>query len=305
MPALQPPSMQIGALPPGFGPLPSTGPNPVVGSSFGTAPIVQQVAGASTTAAPASFSLTIAGTQVNSTLIAGVAVAGNGTASVITMPANWQALAGSVAENAANTLAVGLYFLPGQFDPGSVTSVLATVTNANGIAVWVAEFSGNWLPSPYPVSNSAGNYSAGVFAGGSAGVTNSSAAPTGVTIQPQASPVMLWGIEADVTGQAWTAANLGGVWNTGAIATSTTGATLVVIRPYFQIAAPLQANITYQVKGTLAGAIANGVATALLPMALSDSLIQPFPQSEPGSGAQIGGWGPLGPTKPGGAGGGY
>lgn len=304
MPALQPPSMQIGALPPGWSPLPSTGPSPTAGFAMGTAPLLQQVAAATTVATPASLTVTIAATTAGSTLLAGVAVAATGSAPVITPPANWVAMGGSTGANAANTMGAGLYFLPGAFNAGGITTAVFNVTNANGIVAWVAEFGGPWLPSPYPASNTAANYTAGVFAGGALAATNSSAAPTGTSTNPQAGPVMLWGFEADVTGQVYTPANVGGVWTAGSIATSTTGATLVVIRPFFQIANALQANVPYQIKGSLAGALANVVAEAMLPMALSDSLIQPFPQSEPGSGIQIGGWGPLGPTKPGGAGGG-
>lgn len=288
MPALQPPSMQIGALPPGAGPLPPTGPALQPGFLTTTPPtLVQQVSGASTAAAPANFSVNIAASQAGSTLVALVAITATGAVS-ITGPANFTPVA--AGDSAARGLGGRLYVL--QNNPGGITSVGVTgVANVNSIAIAVYELAnigaalitqGNGAYQTFNNGSSTPSLSASPFAG-----------------------AMYWvGCEAGISTGAFT--NQGSSFlAAGAVATSTTGATNLAIRPFAGLATA-QAN-SVKVGGT---DTANG-GCLLLPLLTFESGQLALSASralvvDGGGGYAVGdagspGWS-LGGTKPGGAG---
>lgn len=283
MPALPPPSMQIAGLPNGMAsvsPLPS---GPALQYGFNTAPasLVQQVANHSTSAAPASFTLSgITATKAGSYLVALVAVAESGAASVST-PTNWTAVPGSAGDSAGHTIGGRIFVYPN--NPGGITSVaFSTLSGVNGIAVSFFEWA-----NVYALD---GNYVA------TASYSNGSTAPSAAAYTPSAGPALLIGFECDLTGQAYTAANTGLNWVAGTTTTSTTGATNAIIRPFYVLTTP-ELNVPYQLKGTLAGSIANGTSLVSLLCGTSGPLSQPQPET-----VLTGAWGGLGGTKPGGAG---
>lgn len=287
MPALQPPSMQIGALPTGYGPSAPAGPALAYGAVANGPALVQQKAGNSTAAAPAAFTLSaIPATTAGTFLVMGIAYAQSGAATVST-PAGWTVLAS--ASSAGNT--IGGRILYQANNPGGITSVaLSALTGINGIAVWFAEFSNVFAVDAVYGSS-----------GGAAAYNNSSTAPAATAYSASAGPLLLVGFETDVTGQAYTAANVGAGWVTGTTATSTLGATNAIIRPFFVFTSPIE-TLTYQLAGTLAGAIANGTSLVSLICSTTGPLTQPQPQAWPAAPAVAGAWGALGGTKPGGAG---
>lgn len=287
MPALNPPSMQIGALPMGASTLTTQPAGPSLGYGFNDAPaqLVQQVAGASSSAAPATFTLAgITATKVGTCLVALVSVAQSGAASVST-PSGWTVVAGASGSNAGNTLGARAFLYPA--NPGGITSVVfSTLSGVNGIAVWLGEFSSVFAADP---------------AYANATYSNGSTAPAATAYTPIVGPVLLVGCESDVTGQAYTPANtgVGTAWVAGTTATSTTGATNTILRPFWTLTTP-ELQSPYQLKGTLAGSIACGAALVSLLCGTTGPLTQPTPEQ-----LQVGAWGGgLGPTKPGGAGGG-
>ena len=291
MPALQPPSMQIAALPNGASTVTPLPPGPALAYGFvEQGPrLIQQVAGASSAAAPATFTLSaIPATQAGSFLVFCVAAALSG-APTISTPAGWTAIAGAAGNSAGNTIAGRLFILPN--NPGAITSVvITTLAGVNGIATWFGEFAN--VQASDPVYGSSG---------GAQSFSNSSAAVNLTAYTPTAGPLLLVGLETDVTGQAYTAANIGANWVAGTTATSTNGATNAIIRPFFVVTNP-ELGIQYQLAGTLAGAIANGGSLISLLASTSGPLLQPQPQGYPGAPAVMGAWGALGGTKPGGAG---
>lgn len=288
MPALPSPDMQIGALPQGFSPLPSAGPSLQYG--FNTQPpvLVQQVSGASTVAAPANFTLAgISATKVGSYLVAVVALATSASPTINT-PTNWTSVANVAGGNAGNTLGGRILVYPN--NPGGITNIVfPTLASVNGIAVAFYEFQNVFA------------IDTGYGGPGNQGFSNSSATPSVPAYAPPTGPVLIVGYEADVTGQAYTPANVGSGWVTGTAATSTTGATVCVIRPFYTITTPIPGQ-SYQLTGSLAGAIASGASMLSFLCAASGSLTQAQPQAV-GQDAAVGAaWGPLGGTKPGGAG---
>lgn len=289
MPALPPPSMQIGALPPGFGPGAPSG--PALGPGFVTTgpSLIQQVAGASSAAAPATFTLAgITATQPGSFLVCCAAAALSGAGSIANPTGAWAGVA-SASGGSGNAILGKMYILPN--NGGGITSVVfSTLTAVNGIAVWFGEFA-NVLATDavYGTSGAMQSYA-------------NSTGQTSTSYTPAAGPLLLVGFETDLTGQTYTPGLVGKNWVTGTPATSTLGATNVVIRPFFVFTNPelLQA---YQIAGTLAGALVNGVSQLSLLTSTSGPLQQPQPFGFPG-GASGAAWGALGGTKPGGAGGG-
>ncbi len=289
MPALPPPSMQIGALPPGAGALPPSGPPLAPGFVLTGPSLVQQVAGASSAAAPATFTLAgIAATQPGSFLVCCAAAALSGAGAVANPTGSW---AGTNAAGAAGTAILGkIYILPN--NPGGITSVVfSTLTAVNGFAVWFGEFANvQALDTIYGT------------AGGMQSYTTSSTGQSSNSYTPAVGPLLLVGFEADLTGQPYTPNLVGKNWVTGTSVTSTLGATNVVIRPFFVVTTP-EVVQTYQIAGTLGGLLANGVSQISLLTSTSGPLQQPQPFGFPG-GASGAAWGALGGTKPGGAGGG-
>lgn len=291
MPALPPPSMQIGGLPNGaasVSPLPA-GPALAYGFVENGPALVQQKAGASSAAAPANFTLSaIPATTAGSFLVFMMAAATSGAATINTPAGGWVRVSGGTG-GAGNTVAGAIWVLPN--NPGGITSVALTgLVAVNGIATWFGEFANVQAIDPvYNAAGGAATYSAG------------STTPAGVSYAGAANgPLLLVGFEMDVTGQAYTAANVGPNWVAGTTATSTLGATNCIIRPFFVVTNPLIAQ-TYQLAGTLAGSIANGVSLASLLAATGGPLTQPQPYGFLGA-APGGAWGALGGTKPGGAG---
>lgn len=289
MPALNPPGMQIGALPPGFGPLPPAGPPLAYGQNVAPPKLVQQVSGATSAAAPATASVTIAATQAGSMLVALVSYAQSGAPTVPT-PAGYTAVA--VGGNPGNTLGGRIYY-QANVASGITSFALAGLAGINGVAIAVYEFQ-----NVYVADN---GYGGGQ---GNQGFSNASTTPNVQNYpSPAAGPVVLIGFECDVTGQAYTPANVGVGWTPGTTATSTAGATNTIIRPFSVVTSPVE-TLTYQLAGTLAGSIASGACLLSLICATSGPLNQPQPQAFPGAVAAVAGWGALGGTKPGGAGGG-
>ena len=297
MPALPPPSMQIGALPNGastVSPLPA-GPSLQYGFNEQQPVLVQQVAGASSSAAPAAFTLSgITATKAGSFLVFLVAAALSG-APTISTPTGWTPVAGASGLSGGNTLAGRLFVLPSAA-AGITSVVISTLAGVNGIATWFGEFQNVFAVDP--VYNSAGGNGAQNF-------TASGSTPSGVTYTaPVQGPLLLVGFETDLTGQAYTPANVGANWVTGTPATSTIGATNTIIRPFFTVTNPLILQGNYLLAGTLAGALANGASLVSLLTATTGGLLSyPGPFGFPGGGGGQA-WGALGGTKPGGAGGG-
>jgi hypothetical protein len=287
MPALQPPSMQIGALPSGASSVTPLPPGPALAYGFneGLPSLVQQKAGNSTAAAPATFTLSaIPATTAGTFLVCCMSIAESAAATVST-PTNWTAVAGASAGNAGNTLGGRVFVYPN--NPGGITSVVfSTITGANGVAVWFGEFANAQALDAV--------YAAATF-------VNTSTTPSATAYVPAAGPVLLVGFECDVTGQAYTPANVGANWVAGTTATSTLGATNTIIRPFYVVTDPTS-NLTYQLAGTLAGTLANGASLISVLLATSGPLTQPQPQGWAGAPAVAGAWGALGNTKPGGAG---
>lgn len=287
MPALPPPSMQIGALPPGAGPLPPTGPALQPGFAITPASLVQQVALASSAAAPATFTLPgIAATQPGTFLVVCVAAALSGAGSVNNPSGAWSA-APNTGGGSGNAILGKIFVLPN--NAGGITSVVfPTLTAVNGIAVWFGEFAGvTGIDTVYANAGGMQSY------GNSTGQASTSYAPA-------VGPLLLVGFEANITGQSYTPNNVGPGWVAGTSVTSTLGATNVVIRPSFVITTP-EVSQTYQIAGTLAGSLVNGVSQISALTATSGPLQQPQPFGFPG-GASGAAWGALGGTKPGGAG---
>lgn len=277
--------MQIAGLPTGaasVSPQPS-GPALAYGANTALPSLVQQVANHSTTAAPASFTLSgITSTKAGNFLVCLVSVAQSGAATIST-PTNWTAVSGATGANAGNTLGGAAFIYPN--NPGSITSVVfSSLTGVNGISVWFAEFSNVYVRDT---------------AYASVAYNNSGTAPAATAYTPSIGPVLLVGMESDVTGQAYTAANVGDSWVTGTTTTSTGGATNTIIRPFYSVCTPFLTK-SFQLKGTLAGSIANGAACLSLICSTTGPLTQPKPESVL-VGAVGGG---IGTTKPGGAGGG-
>lgn len=298
MPALLPPDMQIGGPEQGKTPSLFAGPAATPGSAGTLLPpqLIQQVALASTVAAPTTFTLSgIASTRVGSTLILGIAYAESG-ASAINTPAGFTSTA--VGSNGGNTLGGRMMFQLS--NPGGITSIAFTgLSGINGVAVWLSE----WI-NVYALDG--GFNSGGAFQNYSNGTTT----PSVSAYTPISGPLLLVGFECDVTGQAYTAANVGpSGWTAGTTATSTTGATNAIIRPFYAVTTP-NIQTTYQLKGTLAGSIAAGNCMLSLLCNVGSELVASINGSTVDQGAGYGvsatgapGWA-VGGTKPGFGGGG-
>ncbi len=289
MPALPPPSMQIGALPPGAGALPPSGPPLAPGFVLTGPALVQQVAGASSAAAPATFTLAgIAATQPGSFLVCCVAAALSAAGSISNPTGGWAA-ANNTSGGSANAILGKIFILPN--NAGGITSVVfSTLTAVNGFAAWFGEFANvQTTDTVYGTAGGTQNY-------------GSSTGQGSTSYTPAVGPLLLVGFEADLTGQTYTPNLVGKNWVTGTSVTSTLGATNIVIRPFFVVTNP-EVLQTYQIAGTLGGVIINGVSQVSLLTSTSGPLQQPQPFGFPG-GASGAAWGALGGTKPGGAGGG-
>lgn len=286
MPALQPPSMQIAALPMGASTLSPQPAGPSIGYGFDDSLVrlIQQRTVASSAALPSSLTLNgITATQAGSRLVLCVAYACTGSAPVLTPPAGWNTPLSGL--NAGNTLGGRLLYYPN--NPGGITSVaLTSLSNINGLAMWFAEFAaGVGRDTLGPAIN--------VYNSSSAAVAGNAYA------DPLIGPLLLCGLECDLTTQSYTPANVGAGWVVGTTATSSAGATNVIVRPFWTVTTP-NPSVTYQIAGTLAGAIANGVSMLSMLINTTGPLTQPTPEV-----ALVGAiGGGLGPTKPGGAGGG-
>lgn len=283
--------MQIAALPVGastLSPQPA-GPALGYGANSGLPTLIRQWTGHSSSAAPSSFTLSgFTASLAGTFLIALVSVAQSGAATVST-PSGWTAVTAGASDNAAHTLGGRLFVYPN--NPGGITSVAFTsLSGVNGIAVSYLEWSNVYAVDSLYQS---------VATPGGATYSNSSAsvsAPSYTTLQSD--PLLLVGFECDVTGQAYTANNVGTAWVAGTSTTSSSGATNTTLRPFYVVTTPNPRGL-YQINGSLAGAIASGAAMLSLLTATTGSNQQPQPEF-----ALTGIIGGLGPTQPGGAGGG-
>lgn len=290
MPALPPPSMQIGALAPGFSPLPPAGPMRTPNQNPAVASVIQS-AGASTSASgPTNITQTVTATQPGTFLVWAVAVNASAGAALGGTPAGWTLLNSRVVA----TLALGLYVY--QSNPGSLTSITfsssATATTG-GIASWFWEIDN----CPWPAK-------------GSITATGSSTAPASGSVATLPSGIML-GVVAWVLGTATfsnTATN-SPPWVTNAQQSSTAGTTNAAIQ-------------TAQATDAWAELAPNDIHGTLSASAVWDAAIVIIPSSgggtpvslassrayviDGGAGYSVGdagnaGWS-LGGTKPGGAG---
>lgn len=98
--------------------------------------VIQTVGTATTTAAPASISATIAATAQGSTLVAVVAVAASAAPTAAAPGAAWVATLSIIQ---GTTIAIFMYHLPGAANPGGITTVASNLTNVNGACLDVFE----------------------------------------------------------------------------------------------------------------------------------------------------------------------
>lgn len=204
-------------------------------------PSIVQTANKNTTSAgPASIAPTWTASAVGSTLIAVVASALSG-APTISTPANWTA--GPVTTQ-GTALDLRMFYYVN--NPGSLTTATFNLTNVNGCCVGFYEVANLNTVGPFD---------------GNSGQSNSNAGSTAVSCPAySALPYccqLLIGAVCQISTQAFTPANLAGVlpWTTGPTATSTTGATNVILATYSmnQGANPMP---TPAITGTLAGSVA-------------------------------------------------
>lgn len=290
---------------PGWCSLPTPGPYPpTAGESLDGPILVQQVAAATTTATPTSISFSINPTVAGSTLLYVVVVAGAGSLPSFGNPNNTFLSIPNAFDFTNDFLLVyGVWYLQGIDNPGNISSITHNITGTTGIAAWVSEWKGNWFPLPYGGPGSNANWLSGVPVTGNQDSSESVTNPIGLSFTPVVGPIMLWGAEFDSGGGTYTDHSIGGTWSFGSQATSSGGANNVAIRPQYQVTTATSMNITYQQKGSLSnGPIHAGFTLGVLPLACTGTLAGNQPQSAPGIGQPIGGWGILGGTRPGGAG---
>lgn len=226
--------------------------------------VVQSGAGASTVAAPAAYTQNFSQASAAGTLLVALVAYAESAAPGISTPAGWSLLSASVGGNAGNTLGGRILYYPN--NPGGISSIaFTTLTNINGIAVAFFEF-----------ANMAASALDGAFGGGQT-FTNGSTTPGGPNVSATIGNELWVGLECDVTGQAYTPVNVpagAGYWVTGPTATSTTGATVVVIRAFYALPGPVPPpGGNMRITGTLAGSIANGVCMAAFVSQNSGALI--------------------------------
>jgi hypothetical protein len=291
MPALLPPSMQIGANPPGYSAMPSTGPirTPMANPAL---PVTIQSAGFSTSVSgPTNISQTVTATKTGTYLVWGVAVNASAGAALGGTPAGWTLLTSQTVA----TLAAALYIFPG--NPGALTSVTfssnATATTG-GIASWFWELDNVFFVTAKGVS-----------------ANGNSTSPASGSVTPANNLNMMLGMVAWVLGAATLSAPTGGWTTTNAQTSSTVGTTNAAIETFSQIGAfgpPGAASLGATLS---AGSVwVDGVlvvpSTASGNFSLDPAMAAVNARIDGGAGYASGGaWGPLGGTKPGGAGGGY
>lgn len=192
-------------------------------------PTIQQTASAaSTTAAPATFTLNFTASQTTSFLAAfvvGAMSAGGGTFT----PPSWVAQGSSVNSN----IAVWLYTNANN-GGGITTFAMTAMANFNAVAVCMIEIN-NMPPSSGLVLD----------AGTQNFTVNNAAAASASTsaITPTLGNEVWFGVAASLTGSSLTTANKPaaglGSWNTIAAATSTNGATNIQIQPFYSVPGPI------------------------------------------------------------------
>lgn len=292
MPALPPPSLQIGALAPGFSPMPPAGPVRTP-QQTPAAPVIVQSAGAHTTSSgPTNITQTITATQQGTFLVWAVAVNASAGAALGGTPAGWTLTSVS---SAVATLAFAVYIYPN--NPGGLTSVTfssnATATTG-GIAAWF------WELDNCPATAAVVRFAAGT-----------STSPASGNLNPVLDSMLMLGATAWVLGTAtFTSTSTGGyAWTVNAQQSSTAGTTNAAVQTGSNtVPFGTPANAAYQ--GTLSAsavwvAAAIGIASSASggPVALAPSRAFVV---DGGAGYAVGdagnaGWS-LGGTKPGGAG---
>lgn len=293
MPALLPPSMQIGALPPGYMALPSVGPirTPMATPAM---PTFIQSAGTSTSSSgPANITQTVTSTKVGSYLVWAVAVSASAAAALGGTPTGWTLLTSQTQA----TLATAIYVFPG--NPGAITTVTfsssATAT-AGGIAAWFWEIDNVFFVTAKGTS-----------------ANGSSTSPASGSVTPANDVNLELGVVSWVLGAASLSAPTGGWTTTNAQQSSTAGATNNAALQTFSQTAPFGTATSVAMGATLSGSSVWEAGVLAVPSTASGSFgTDPGGQAggnfriDQGAGYAAGGvWGPLGGTKPGGAGGGY
>lgn len=300
MPALQPPDMQIGGLPPGYGPLPPSGPPLAQAYQYAAPRLIQSVFGFTTGAAqPTSASLTIAASGAGNLLVAligGMAQGGTQNIPVATGFTNVNGTQG----NSVGTIACNICLLAN--NAGGITTVTwPTLTNWSSAVMGVFEFSG--------VSTAPSIAVAGQSLSTSATSQGAFAANT-----PALGSLIFVGILfCNSTQVAGNNSKPVGAWTGSAVQTSTNSQASVVntsgiIEFLIETAAGLQGIQPAVSVGvaTACGAAGAGIATLASSSAgdASDHGIMVDNGTTAGfGGAGNSGWS-LGGTKPGGAGGG-
>lgn len=292
MPALPPPSMQIGALAPGFSPFPPTGPVRQTGQNPALATLLQN-AGANTSASgPTNISQTVTATQVGTYLVWAVAVSASAASALGGTPTGWTL----AASKSVATLSLGVYVFPN--NPGGITAVTfssnATAT-AGGIASWFWEVDN----APFATQTNA-----------SANATSTALASGALT--PVADSALILGAGAWVLGTATltdtSTNNL--PWSINAQKSSTGGATNNAALRTSSTSGAFGAPAAAQFQGTLSASSVWAAVILAIPSSGGGGPVNEAPSHafviDSGGGYAVGdagsaGWS-LGGTKPGGAG---
>lgn len=295
MPALPPPSMQIGAPQPGYAPYAVTGPMPGMNATPGAYPQFYQSAGATTTiSGPTNISQTVTATRQNTLLVWAVAVNASAAAALGGTPTGWTLATSTITA----TLALGLYVMLAANNPGGIASVTfssnATATTG-GIASWFWE-----VPSaPFAIPSGGAHSTNGATSGTTSG---SAVAPTEMTL--------VLGATAWVLGAStWTVTQGGSGWVVNAQQSSTNGTTNAALQTgqnYSGLAIP---PTTIPFGGTLSVAAQWCGANIMVPVMISGQLLEASSRAiviDNGNAYGCGDTGmqgfALGATKPGGAG---
>lgn len=217
-----------------------------------TPTLVQQTASASSSAAPASFAPAFGGaTTAGTTLIALVATANSAVGATITTPTNWT-LIGSL-----NIASIGLWAYIFPNNGGGITTVtFAGLSNINGLAVSLLEFSG--MPVGAVLDAQTGGPVLGSV--GSIFTSNASASALSTTAVTPRTGNGLWiGLVASSSAQTPTSTSTPsagiGAWNAGTTATSTVGATNITSKSLWSTFGPFFPAVPMQVSLTTGGAV--------------------------------------------------
>lgn len=214
MPALQPPSMQIGALPPGAGPTAPTGPALAQAYQYTPPKTVQAVGNFSTGAAqPTTFSVTIAGTTAGNMLVAFIGGMAQGGAQNQPTPTGFSTLAGTSGAIAGTTIAGAWAFLP-NCGAGITTVSWPTLTNFSSCCAIVWELSGISTAPVFLASGAAANANAQNLANFSVVPIATNMIGLGVSICTSANTPQSGGTPFNIPFESWGGSGVGTLTST-------------------------------------------------------------------------------------------